>query len=179
MPAWLGRLRAPPPSGTRRRRRGRSAGRPARSALPGPRPPGVGLAAARQVVVVDREREHVGGTVAAEEAAVEVGDRLLVDEDQRHLGVGRRALLRQHHAGEAEPARQVDLEGRLLVGREDGHQRSVVRPLVRVHDVLDDLVADDVVGVELDEREVGDAVEDRRAPRAARCGRDPRAGRSG
>src|SRR4051794_28221480 len=47
---------------------------------------------------------------------------------------------------------------------------SVARPLVRVHDVLHDLVPHDVVAVELDEREIGDADEDvahREQPTAA------------
>ena len=83
---------------------------------------GVGLAPGGGVVVVDGERQDVGGAGAAEEFHVEVGDRGLVDEDQRHLGVVGRVLVVEHQTHEPQPAFEVDLDVALLVAGEDRHQ---------------------------------------------------------
>jgi len=60
--------------------------------------------------------QHVGGTVAAQEALVEIGDGRPIDEDERHLGVVGGALGSQHVLRQAHPPHQVDGHHRLLVG---------------------------------------------------------------
>src|SRR6266567_4471965 len=77
-----------------------------------------GLAPTRGDVVVHREREHVRRPAAAEKPLVEVRHRLLVHEDHRHLGLLGNPLLVEHHAGEPDPAENVHLHLRLLVGPE-------------------------------------------------------------
>ena len=183
--AVLGGLAARRPPGRPRRRRAPSAARRPRPASPGRarlRRGGARRAGRRR----SGTRARRSGR-AVEEAAVEVGDRLLVDEQQRHLGVGGHALVVEHRAGEPRPAREVDLDrrparrsrrGSLVGARPSGSGPRLVA-LVRVDDVLHDAVAHDVVRVELDEREVVDAVEDAADREQARSDRVPRAGRSG
>src|SRR5437899_1873283 len=84
----------------------------------GPGPALVGLPPTRGDVVVHREREHVRRPAAAEKPLVEVRHRLLVHEDHRHLGLLGNPLLVEHHAGEPDPAEDVHLHLRLLVGPE-------------------------------------------------------------
>ena len=78
----------------------------------------VGPAHRLEGVVVDGERQHVGGAVGAHELLVQVGDDLLGDEEDRQLGVALDALGRQHLGGQRAPAGQLDRLGRLLVGDE-------------------------------------------------------------
>ena len=118
VPAWSGALRAATPGRSRRRRaaaarrRASARSRRARSAVVGP-------AARADQVVVDREREHVGRAVVAHEPLVELGDRRLVDEQQRQLGVAAHALGVEHRARRAAAsARRRPACVGLLVGDE-------------------------------------------------------------
>jgi hypothetical protein len=88
-------------------------------------PTRVGATTAREVVVVDGEREHVGGAGPVEEPAVQVGDRHLVDEDQRHFGIRRDPFVVEDGAREPQPAMEVDGHRRLLVGPVDAHRASL------------------------------------------------------
>ena len=93
------------PPGTRPRRpagRGTSAGS---GSVARPGPERVGRAARpRRVVLVDGEGQHVGGAFLAEEALVQLGHGVLVDEQHRQLGVALHALGLQHRLGQADPA---------------------------------------------------------------------------
>src|SRR3954453_22395474 len=81
--------------------------------------------------LVDREREHVGGSVLAQEALVEVRDGVLVHEQQGDLRIRVHALGRQHRLRQPHPAHGVDRELRLLVGRKNVHRhaRSPAAPM--------------------------------------------------
>src|SRR5215210_4441874 len=68
-----------------------------------PAPALIRLTATGRDVLVHGEREHIRGPAAAEEPLVEIGDRLLVDEDDRQLRVLRHALLVEHHPREPHP----------------------------------------------------------------------------
>ena len=70
----------------------------------GPRPPWSGWRPAGVQLLVEREGEHVGGAVPVEEAAVEVGDGRLVDEDQRRARPRRRCVPRAARAGRGRPS---------------------------------------------------------------------------
>ena len=168
-------------------------GSSASAGAPGPRPPSSGSRPAVRAALVDREGEHVGGALAVEEPPVEVGDRRLVDEDEAELGVGVDAFLVQDELGEADPAGDLDVDRVLLVEAADLH-RSRARHagragsgraghalalLVGVDDVLDDPVAHDVGGAELDELARRRCRRGSRARCGARTGRGPRGGRSG
>ena len=78
-------------------------------------------------LLVDREGQHVGRAVLAEEPGVEIGDGALVDEEQRHLGLPAHPLVGQHGLGQLDPAQGVDRMGRLFVGREDRQRPRVPR----------------------------------------------------
>ena len=67
---------------------------------------------------VDREGEHVGRAVVAEELLVEGGDVVLLDEQQAQLDVAPHALGGQHRLAELAPPGDVDRHRALLVGDE-------------------------------------------------------------
>ena len=71
------------------------------------------------VVVVERERQHVGRAGLAEVLGVELGDLVAVDERQRQLAPPLLGL--EHGAGEARPPVDVDVDLVLLVGAHHDH----------------------------------------------------------
>ncbi len=70
-------------------------------------------------LVLDRERQHVGGPFATQESLVETGDGSLVDEHERQLGIVADAAVGEHALGEGHPAGEIDWSIGLLVGGED------------------------------------------------------------
>ena len=86
---------------------------------PGPLPPRSGERPVGPRLVLDGERQHVGRPGLAEELRVEGGDGLLVDEEERHLGLALDATRRQDLAGQPRPERDVDRMVLLLVGGKD------------------------------------------------------------
>ena len=103
---------------------------PSSGEVPGPLPAEVGRAARRPRLVLDGEGQHVGRAGLAQELLVQRGDGLLVDEEQRDLGLPLDATCRQHLAGQPRPAGDVDRMVLLLVGGEDvdGHWVEPARP---------------------------------------------------
>jgi hypothetical protein len=90
----------------------------------------VGRASRRPRLVLDGERQHVGRPGLAEELRVQGGDGLLVDEQERDLGLPLDAARLQDLAGQPRPERDVHRMVLLLIGREDvdGHCVEPVRP---------------------------------------------------
>ncbi len=82
---------------------------------PGPVPPGVRPAG----LVLDREGEHVGRPLMAEELLVQRGDARGVDETERELDLPAGEELGEHGAREGLPARAVEGLVVLVVGDED------------------------------------------------------------
>ena len=87
-------------------------------------------APARERLVVDREREHVGGARSPEELLVQRGDRGLVDEEERHLDLAWDTAVLEHGARETGPSIEFDGVGALLVGGVDinCHRRGALPP---------------------------------------------------
>ena len=113
--------------------------------------------AGRRAGAVDREREHVGGLVAAAVVAVELADPLRVDELDREVAVvdpGRaRAPPRPRRAARRDVGEvELSVNSRVL-------SRSRVLA-VGGDDPLHELVADDVLAAEADEGDVVDRGED-------------------
>jgi len=75
----------------------------------------VGVASGGGELLVDGEREDVGGSGGVEEPVVEIGDGGLVDEDEAELGVGVDPFGVEDELGQADPAGDFDADGVLLV----------------------------------------------------------------
>ena len=169
---------APPPSGTPRRRRGRSADRPARSRSPGPRPPVSGWRPlGRWSSSIGNESTSVGPSPPRNRPLRSVIASSSTKISDTSASAGARSSASTRRARRSQRGRstsRVDCSSDAKTAIS-----SVVRPLVRVHDVLDDLVTHDVVAVELHEREVGNVDQDLAHREQARCDLAPRGGRSG
>ena len=110
----------PRPPGRARRRRAPPAGRRDRR-RPRPRPPTSGWRPLGTWSSSMGNESTSVGPVPPRKRALRSVIAVLVDEDQRHLGVGAAPLLGQHQARQSQPAREVDGDVRLLVGGEDRH----------------------------------------------------------
>jgi hypothetical protein len=75
----------------------------------------------RQAQLVHREGQHVGGTLFAHPAHVQLGHRGLVHEQDRKLGQRVHAHSVQHMPGQVGKERLIDVHPR-LVGYLNGHQ---------------------------------------------------------
>ena len=119
----------PPRPGRSRRRRAASA-RPPRATTPGPLPPRSGE---RPVgpgsSSMGKDRTSVG-PLLPRNCSLQRGDGILVDEEERHLGLALDPACRQHLAGQLGPAGHVDRMVLLLIGGEDvdGHCVDPARP---------------------------------------------------
>ena len=79
---------------------------------------GVGCDAGDQLL--EREGQHVSGTVATQEAGVVVSHLLVGDQEDGHLGLHRITLLSEDQLGDFPQSDGVDFVG-LLVGQKDAH----------------------------------------------------------
>ena len=112
------------PPGRRRRRRARSAGRPARSTIPArARPRRAGGPAGTWSSSIGNASTSVGPSSPRNRPLRSAIDGF-VDEQQRHLGVGRHPLVVEHEPREPRPALEVDRHHRLLVRAEHRHART-------------------------------------------------------